>query len=528
MKKLLLAVLVVLYGDAFGQQFPISAANMFSYSGGPSPSLEISTTPGMMKSANFNWGIAGVPDNNPSMVESLLQAAANNGIKLILEGALPDYAWAERLFFEGNQTYFYTAVGNHFADGGSTQPRNDQYYNQENLEATVLNGYMVDSVKYDPVDPWVLGASYKAYFRLKVIRSGTILPSQPRASIEIWDTQNNPNTEVTSRVLYDSSFASDNTYYDFELDFTPPSHSNGSSSSSLNTVSSVAQPEVSSTESRQIASQQSFPDGIDLRVWWFGNPVNATASLFLDDIRVDGTDGKSDFTVDSLFDGDYNSIIKGTAAEFDTYQALGRYYLKDEPYISQYLAYDYMNNVLDSVPVSHANGDGLGYTQKDENGHLHYWNWSGDPYKRYLREADPYELAAEVNRFLVQNGIPDLQPGTVGYTSMAQNEIQIEEDRFDSAQADCYMSQSGTWRAHINSSSWNNVTREPHFDEIRAQVYSALAHGAKGIDYFLYLTDVNDGAIGLVDPSLNEINASSTYEQGALGYSYGENKWECL
>ena len=61
MKKLLLSLLVVLYGNAFGQQFPISAANMFSYSGGPSPSLEISTTPGMMKSANFNWGIAGVP-----------------------------------------------------------------------------------------------------------------------------------------------------------------------------------------------------------------------------------------------------------------------------------------------------------------------------------------------------------------------------------------------------------------------------------------------------------------------------------
>ncbi len=108
---------------------------------------------------------------------------------------------------------------------------------------------------------------------------------------------------------------------------------------------------------------------------------------------------------------------------------------------------------------------------------------------------------------------------------MAQTELQYEMMRFDSAEADCYLSSSGTWRAHINSSSWTGTTREPHLVEISAQVWSALAHGASGIDYYQYLTDPGDSCIGLVDPNLNEINSSSQYEQGALGYSYDENKW---
>ena len=59
MKKLLFfSSLILLGANAFAQQFPISANNMFSSPSQSFEQMEINTTPGMMQSAGFNWGIA--------------------------------------------------------------------------------------------------------------------------------------------------------------------------------------------------------------------------------------------------------------------------------------------------------------------------------------------------------------------------------------------------------------------------------------------------------------------------------------
>ncbi len=410
MKKLLFISLVLLGANAFAQQFPISANNMFSSSSQSFEQTEISTTPGMMQSAGFNWGIAITTD--PSEIGNLLNAAAQHNISLILEGPIPDYGWAERFYLEGDNTYFDIVNGAHStlsSDQNSDQPHSDPYYDLKPLEATVANAYMVEGATHDPVDPWVDSASYQAYFRLKIQKpSNPPPPTTPVASIEVWDTYNTPNTLITSETVTYQQFTSSNVYYTFELGFIPPSHTYTTTSSGGVTVSESPNRFVS--ESVSTSSQQYFPDGVDVRVYWYG-----TAPLWLDDIRVEGTDGKTDFSTPALFSGQYNSQIKSDAQQYDSYAALGRYYLKDEPYISQYLAYDYLNTVLDSVQADHSNGKGLGYAQKDEGDHSHYETWVGDTYKRFLTEAKPYELAAEVNRFLQG----DQQPYTVGYTSMA-------------------------------------------------------------------------------------------------------------
>ncbi len=379
MKKLLFTSLILLGANAFAQQFPISANNMFSSPGQSYEQMEISTTPGMMQSAGFNWGIAIATD--PSEIPSLLNAAAQHNVNLILEGPIPDYGWAERLYMERDPTYFSMVNGTHSSlspDPNSDQPHSDPYYDLKPLEATLANAYMVEGATHDPVDPWVDGASYQAYFRLKIqMPSNPPPPTTPVASIEVWDTYNTPNTLITSEVVTYQQFTSSNVYYTFDLDFTPPSHTYTATSSGGATVSESPNRFVS--ESVSTSSQQSWPDGVDVRVYWYG-----TAPLWLDDIRVEGTDGKTDFSTDSLFSGYYDSKVEADAQQYDSYAALGRYYLKDEPYISQYFSYAHINGLLRLESPDPAAGKGLGYTQKDEGNHSHYSNWVGDTYKRFL------------------------------------------------------------------------------------------------------------------------------------------------
>ena len=61
---------------------------------------------------------------------NLLNAAAQHNINLILEGPIPDYGWAERLYLEGYPTCFSTVNGTHSSllpDPNSDQPQNDPY-----------------------------------------------------------------------------------------------------------------------------------------------------------------------------------------------------------------------------------------------------------------------------------------------------------------------------------------------------------------------------------------------------------------
>ena len=112
MKRVLFLCFVMLNGGVLAQQFPISAANMFSSPSQSFEQSEINTTPAMMQSANFNWGIAITTD--PSQIDNLLNAAAEHDVNLILEGPIPDYGWAERLYFEGDTSYFQTVNGEHY------------------------------------------------------------------------------------------------------------------------------------------------------------------------------------------------------------------------------------------------------------------------------------------------------------------------------------------------------------------------------------------------------------------------------
>jgi hypothetical protein len=521
--KNLVAVFLLCYGVAAAQQFPICSFKMYSAVQGETPlthAQQIAKTFPLYQSASFNYGLPFIIHQYGSLntltateINQLLDAAAAHNINIILPTVVGQYSGPERFYLDASDTYFDFRRGSLSDppyDAAAEQP--SVFYDHTALKATIASEYMVKDAKWQPVHPGYTNQDYTAYFRLKVSRSGSPPPpsSTPVVDIEVWDLTTNTSYQKTTLESHD--FTADDTYFLFSVNFN----------SGYQTVV-VPAPPVSSLEDqmpldRSDGPLQSLhtvdcPHSFDFRVYWHGQ-----IQVWLDDIRIDGYHWGSPVL---LFSGSNDLAIKNMAKQYNAHPALARFYLTDEPFISQYLSFGYVNERLREADVENgvdaSTGKGLGYTAKTE---WDYYPGTVDPYVRYTREAAPYELATDVYRFHKEDSLQTYS----NYTTGAQNSIQSAIEKFLLAQQNSSYAESGRWHYFPNISRFPNATREPYLSEIYAQVNLALAYGAKGIHYFHYWT-VNDGSpdypIGLIDPStLDPINSGSQYSV------YGENKWD--
>ncbi len=106
--------------------------------------------------------------------------------------------------------------------------------------------------------------------------------------------------------------------------------------------------------SRTAATEGTAADWTDVRVYWYGN-----IQVWLDDIRIESSDRYPYLTPSALFSGQYDAQITAEAQKFNSKPGLGRFYLKDEPYITQILAYGYVNNLLKQASPDPAHAKGI-------------------------------------------------------------------------------------------------------------------------------------------------------------------------
>jgi hypothetical protein len=494
--RYLFAAIVLLYcGEAMAQQYPVCSFKMYSAVSGETPlthTQQIAKTFPLYQSASFNWGLPFINKNyyyqphqtiSDAEILQLLDSAAAHNVNIILPDIVSWYAGTERFYLDANTQYFNTVRGVVDPDGQAEHP--SVFYDNSALRATRIDAYMVESAKYQPVHPWFPGLSYRAYFRLKVSRPTGFDPNAEIGQIEVYDVT--ANNLILMKTLKNGDFGADNVYQ--AIDAGGVFHSDGS-------------PETGSLHQ------------FDFRVMWYGGPT----TLWLDNIRVEGS-FRTGTNPATLFSGGYDAAIKTAAKKFNAHPALARFYLSDEPCITMYLAYNYVNNILKIADqengVNPNTGKGLAYVAKTQD------DANYGTYSRYAQEAKPYELATDIYRFYKNDPLPS----DPNYTSFAQNNaLQTAIDNFRLAQQSSIYSESGMWQYFPNISRFTDATREPYLAEVYAQVNLALAYGAKGVHYFHYWT-VNDGhpdfPIGLIDPAtLDPINSSSPYS------IYHENKWD--
>jgi hypothetical protein len=494
MRYLLAATIFLYCGDVMAQQYPVCSFKMYSAVSGETPlthTQQIAKTFPLYQSASFNWGLPFINKNyyyqphqtiSDAEIAQLLDSASAHNVNIILPDVVSWYAGTERFYLDANAQYFNTIRGVVDPDGQAERP--SVFYDNSALRATMVDVNMVEGAKYQAVHPWFPGLAYRAYFRLKVSRPTGFDPNAEIGQVEIYDIT--ANNSVLMKTLKNGDFGAENVYQTIDA----------------GVFRSDGNPETGSLHQ------------FDFRVMWYGGQT----TLWLDNIRVEGS-FRTGTNPAALFSGGYDAAIKSAAKKFNAHPALARFYLSDEPCITMYLAYNYVNNVLKIADqengVNPNTGKGLAYVAKTQD------DAGFGTYSRFTQEANPHELATDIYRFYKNDPLPS----DPNYTSFAQNNaLQSAIYHFKLAQQSSIYSETGTWQYFPNISRFTNATREPYLAEVYSQVNLALAYGAKGVHYFHYWT-VNDGSpdfpIGLIDPvTLDPINSASQYS------IYHENKWD--
>ena len=118
---------------------------------------------------------------------------------------------------------------------------------------------------------------------------------------------------------------------------------------------------------------------IDIQVYWYGN-----VTLFLDKVVVeDDSIGKK------LFAGSLDGSVTTAANNFSSASKLTRFYLYDEPPVSSFLGYHYVDNILQTI------GAVAGMTPT-------YFTES--KLNRFVNDAQPQEIV--VDNYVISPWIP--------------------------------------------------------------------------------------------------------------------------
>ena len=124
-------------------------------------------------------------------------------------------------------------------------------------------------------------------------------------------------------------------------------------------------------------------DGIDIRVYWYGN-----LTTWLDKVIVEDALGQQ------LFSGAHDASLNGTIQHVSAYPLVKRLYMRDEPEISSFLSFKYIQEKARLIYGIPSDGTDSGITATNR------------PYsfERFLVDAQPHELF--VNAYPIDADVP--------------------------------------------------------------------------------------------------------------------------
>jgi len=441
-----------------------------------------------MKDLGLTWGVVSLCRNNEpdSYALSALNSAAQNGMKLMLNRYnMHDPTLGQRwLYHPECQSQFPSTgrIGSPTADNGATLFPDDRLNSANSWQAIVgINspGYMVQGLLspfcFDQPD----GMTYYVKLHLR-LDPGTPLTHNAVVTVSV---VRGDGTQVSSTIYADQFGAGYNfTYTDvLALSFTktqtgPLSAANPQAYQQ--SLHSVPDPiEVQMWGATHHASQQSSVS-LDYRVYWLGN-----VNCHLDYVCVD------DNTANDVFAGVYDISIDNEVNLFMSQPGLGMFKVRDEVSPDNYGQYLCVGRVEQRI---RQNVIPAGYPKKTGM-HYNVGYWDGPQYTgRDVAWSQNAQLTSDIYPITAGTPLPD-NPSS--YTTNFQNQIQnalIPNLLTDITYANAY---SVPFWFTPQVDSWVGQLREPTVLELTQMVNLGLAYGAKGIQYFLYISVASGGTV---------------------------------
>ncbi len=260
------------------------------------------------------------------------------------------------------------------------------------------------------------------------------------------------------------------------------------------------------------------PSALDLRVWWHGQ-VNAYLDYvvwedFVEDAARPQTSGAY-----QLFRGDRDKAIVTAAKRFASraeYPLVQRFYLKDEPYHNGHQTFHYVDRLILNHAKLQGAAEGRGRAITATPNYTQGTPHPEASFERFLRAAQPHELFVDAYPIHADTPADTMympaaeaaRAGVAPFVSYSDYNAKLQA-RFDYTIVNSLLPAIRVAQRH--RVSWWFITqahgelceaagqyrrgdnngpmlRPPSPEEIRAMVYLALAHGAKGIFYFAYAT----------------------------------------
>ena len=322
-------------------------------------------------SLNINWIQAAVDDYHGTRFNQVLLNSENLNVIGISHGrwrnaGILEISSAQHMVFEAEQGTD-DPNSNYFLDRPSSAPDHDTTLRVSAGSA----GYMVKTPV--PDNEWRYGRTH--YYASLILKRAPGFPrTTPIVRVEAWCKNTTPlPTLIDSMTIYNSSFTSDSLEtktWAFTLP-SPPTKPQGVSS---------ADPNISSVSSSCVNNGEY---NIDIRVYWYGY-----VTTWLDKVIIDDDLGRE------LFSGADDFSIDSTAKIFkNNYPLMKRFYLADEPPISAFQIYKYIQTkIRNAYGTDTSNGKGSAITAQPGN------------LIRFLREAQPHELF--VDSYPVNASVP--------------------------------------------------------------------------------------------------------------------------
>ncbi|MCW9066565.1 MAG: hypothetical protein OQJ78_09740, partial [Ignavibacteriaceae bacterium] len=359
---------------------------------------------------------------------------------------------AQRMVFEAEQPYDPNLLKNYFAETPSGEPQG------ELLISTGSPGYMVKSPVPDNEYNYKI-THYTASFILKKTPATTGNPEVVRLEAICKDD----GSILNQRILYNNDFSGNDLEtktLEFDLTYNP-------------------NPELEPQYKTSTCVE------VDIRVYWYGN-----VTTWLDKVIIEDDLGVA------LFSHQYDSDLLLSALSFQSYPLMKRFYFFDEPYLSSFLAYKYVDDVIpDEIP---------GITTINQS----------DKLERFLLDAQPLELM--IDPYSITSSIPS--PAFISnadsfgiapyisdeyYTTTLQNALQgVYIDKVSYAASltipngknfyvvpqlhGKYFEKNGKF---ISPSGLISPLRPPTGNEVAVQCNLAIAYGAKGIIPYCLTTE---------------------------------------
>ena len=240
------------------------------------------------------------------------------------------------------------------------------------------------------------------------------------------------------------------------------------------TTANVYQDFILEFKKKPVSPETSY---YEYRIYWYNN-----TNLWADYVEV------KDCYIDSLTAGKYDGRLDSIVHHYNTFPALFRYYLIDEPYYGQFAASGYIMKFLRRSPY---NNEKPGVQAIGAGGKTFYQNYADSikpnellfDYYPFFGARYSYGRTPEDSGLLFQERLDSLCTQLSDIRSVARQEtldfwyIPQAFGKYDSATA--ITPDSGG-----NEGDW----RLPTPRELRCGVWLGLAYGAKGIMYFRYKT----------------------------------------